>query len=55
VEAESGGDWIEIARGSAIGHKKIDSLAVPIRATHIRLTVLESVGEPHIRSFSVYK
>lgn len=54
VEAERKGDWIEIARGSAIGHKKIDSLAVPIRASHIRLTILESVGEPHIRSFSVY-
>lgn len=54
VEAESGGEWIEIARGSAIGHKKIDSLAVPIRTSHIRLTVLESVGEPYIRSFSIY-
>jgi len=54
VEAEREGEWIEIARGSAIGHKKIDSLTEPIRASNIRLTILESVGEPYIRSFSVY-
>ncbi|WP_441943690.1 alpha-L-fucosidase [Paenibacillus sp. 2TAB23] len=54
VEAESGGEWTVIARGSAIGHKKIDRLLQPARTSHIRLTILESVGTPHIRSFSIY-
>ena len=54
VEAESKGEWTVIARGSAIGHKKIDPLILPVRTSHIRLTVLESTLEPHIRSFTVY-
>lgn len=54
VEAEIKGEWTVIARGSAIGHKKIDPLNLPVRTSHIRLTVLESTLEPHIRSFTVY-
>lgn len=54
VEAEIKGEWTVIARGSAIGHKKIDLLTLPVRTSHIRLTILESALEPHIRSFAVY-
>ncbi len=54
AEAWIDGQWIRIASGSAIGHKKIDTLAVPIHSESYRLTVLESEGEPFIRSFAVY-
>jgi alpha-L-fucosidase len=54
AEAWIDGQWIQIASGSAIGHKKIDTLAVPIHSESYRLTVLESEGEPFIRSFAVY-
>lgn len=54
VEAWIGGEWVVVASGNAIGHKKIDTLAEPVRAERFRLAVLASEGEPHIRSFELY-
>ncbi|NOU88322.1 hypothetical protein GC102_21535 [Paenibacillus sp. LMG 31460] len=53
LEAESGGEWIELLRGSAIGHKKIDAFPT-VRASRLRLTILDSVETPLIRNFATY-
>jgi len=53
LEALVDGKWIELVRGSAIGHKKIDRFA-PVQTGRLRLNVLESSAEPVIRSFTVY-
>jgi alpha-L-fucosidase len=54
AEAWFDGEWVFIAGGSAIGHKKIDTLPVPVHAERFRLSVLASEGEPYIRSFELY-
>ena len=53
VEAEVGGEWKEIARGSAIGHEKIDRVA-PIEVTGVRWRSLEAAQTPKIRKLAVY-
>lgn len=53
IEAWSGGEWVELVRGSAIGHKKIDRFQ-PLGADKVRLRVLEAVEEPVVRRFAVF-
>ena len=53
IEALIKGKWIKICEGTAIGHKKIDRFE-PIFTNQIRLKVTSSVGEPRLRSFSIY-
>lgn len=54
LEAEQeDGVWVEVKRGTAIGHKKIDSFAA-IRTKQLRLRVTECAALPLIRSFKVY-
>ncbi|SFE04361.1 alpha-L-fucosidase [Paenibacillus catalpae] len=53
IEAWYSGEWNEIIRGSAIGHKKIDRIA-PSSIDGLRLRILESDDKPKIRSFAVY-
>ncbi|NEW04768.1 alpha-L-fucosidase [Paenibacillus sp. SYP-B3998] len=53
IEAEQEGHWVEIANGSAIGHKKIDRFP-SIRTKRIRLLVKEQAAEPRLRSFAGY-
>lgn len=53
LEAQRNGEWVRLTRGSAIGHKKIDSFP-PVRTEEIRIRILQSVGEPFIRSLAVY-
>lgn len=53
IEALTKGGWIKVCEGTAIGHKKIDRFE-PIFSSQIRLKVTSSVGEPKIRSFSIY-
>lgn len=50
--AEDGG-WAELARGSAIGYKKIDEFQA-VSAIAVRLRVLEADASPMIRSLAVY-
>ena len=45
--------WKTVAGGQAIGHKKIDSFAA-VTASHVRLHVLSSTSEAHIREFQLY-
>jgi alpha-L-fucosidase len=51
VLAEDG--WRKVAQGSAVGHKKIDRI-VPVIASRVRLSYLQSIGTPVMRSFAVY-
>ena len=53
LEIYQGGKWIAVAKGSAIGHKRIDRF-VPVTASRIRLNILSSSGEAHIREFEVF-
>jgi alpha-L-fucosidase len=54
VEAWADGGWREIARGAAIGHKKIDRLAAPVETEKVRLRVTKSAAEPILRKLAVY-
>jgi alpha-L-fucosidase len=54
IEIEKDGKWIQIARGQAIGHKKIDTFP-PMTASHVRLNILSSSTEAHIREFQLFK
>jgi alpha-L-fucosidase len=53
VEGLVRGQWTILATGTAIGHKRIQAFD-PKEATSLRLTILESVGEPHIRRFAAF-
>ncbi len=53
VEGLVDGQWRELARGTAIGHKKIDRIA-PVTAANVRLRIVRSAGEPMIRSMAVF-
>jgi alpha-L-fucosidase len=53
IEAWTGNDWKTLVQGTAIGHKRIDSFA-PITASRIRLNILASSTEAHIREFRIF-
>ena len=53
VEGFNGRYWFPLASGSSIGHKTIHRFP-PLMASHVRLTVEQSAGEPVIRSFRLY-
>ncbi len=54
VEAKTPGGWLEIWRGTCIGHKRLERFE-PIQATELRLRILDNVGEPQIRSFAAWE
>jgi alpha-L-fucosidase len=45
--------WARVAEAQAIGHKKIDGFA-PVTASRVRLCILSSTTEAHIREFQLY-
>jgi alpha-L-fucosidase len=45
--------WKSVAAGQAIGHQKIDRFAA-VSTSRIRLNILSSSQEAHIREFQVY-
>ena len=53
IEAWSNGAWKAVAEGGAIGHKKIDVFET-VTATRVRLQILSSTGEAHIREFQLF-
>ena len=53
VEGLAGGEWRELTRGAAIGHKKIDRFE-PATASEVRLTATQSAGQPIIRRLAVF-
>ncbi|MGA2101391.1 MAG: discoidin domain-containing protein, partial [Candidatus Sulfotelmatobacter sp.] len=53
IEVFKEGKWMTVFRGQAIGHKKIDPFA-PVTATRVRLNILSSSAEAHIREFQLF-
>jgi alpha-L-fucosidase len=53
VEAWDGKSWKTLAEGHPIGHKRIDSFAA-VTTTRVRLHILSSSAQAHIREFQVY-
>jgi len=53
LEGKVGAKWVQLASGTAIGHKKIDRIA-PVEVSRVRLLCTESAAEPIIRKLAVY-
>jgi alpha-L-fucosidase len=53
VEAWDGNGWKRVAEGYAIGHKKIDHFPA-VTSNRVRLNILASSAEAHIREFQVF-
>jgi alpha-L-fucosidase len=53
VEGLVDGAWTELAKGTAIGHKKIDKFE-PVRVAKVRLKVVRSAGEPVVRRLAMF-
>jgi alpha-L-fucosidase len=50
---QDNGQWQELVRGSAIGHKKIDKFEAVVTGA-LKLRIIGAEAEPHIRQFAVY-
>lgn len=53
LEAKQKGNWVELVKGSAIGHKKIDCFPM-IRTSELRVRFITSADIPLVRSFSAF-
>ena len=53
IEVFKAGKWTEVTRGQAIGHKRIDRFP-PVTGTRVRLSILSSTAEAHIREFQLF-
>jgi alpha-L-fucosidase len=53
IEVSREGKWVEVSRGRAIGHKRIDSFE-PVTTSRVRLNILSSSAEAHIREFQLF-
>jgi alpha-L-fucosidase len=54
IEGMVDGAWQELAKGTAIGHKKIDKFE-PVRVAKVRIRVTKSVGEPLVKRLAAYR
>ena len=54
VEVRRQGVWVQVAEGTTIGHKKLDVLAEPVTARHVRLVIDGALAEPLISGFGLY-
>ena len=53
IEVWDGRNWKPVVAGHAIGHKRID-IFPPVTTSRIRLNILSSSAEAHIREFQVF-
>jgi alpha-L-fucosidase len=53
IEVWTGNHWKPLVEDSAIGHKRIDHFP-PVTASRIRLNILSSSAEAHIREFQMF-
>jgi alpha-L-fucosidase len=53
IEIYREGKWIQVFQGSAIGHKRIDHFS-PVTASRVRLNILSSSAEAHVREFQLF-
>lgn len=54
VEAWVDGSWREIARGTTVGHKKLDRLPGPVTTTAMRVTVDDALETPLLSEFGLH-
>ncbi|MFT3902837.1 MAG: alpha-L-fucosidase [Niabella sp.] len=54
LEAWKDNQWVKIAEGSSVGHKRIEKVP-PITTNKLRLNITESSAQPRIKDFAVYK
>ena len=52
IEAWTGNRWNTVVGGNAIGHRRIDSFT-PVTTSRVRLNILSSSAEAHIREFQL--
>jgi alpha-L-fucosidase len=53
IEIYKDGSWQSVIEAQAIGHKKIDIFA-PVTAQRVRLNLLSTSSEAHIREFQLF-
>ena len=53
IDVWTGSSWNPVVEGYAIGHQKVDSFQ-PVTASRVRLNILSSSSEAHIREFQVF-
>jgi len=53
IDVWTGSSWDPVVEGYAIGHKKVDRFQ-PVTASRVRLNILSSSSEAHIREFQVF-
>ncbi len=53
IEIYRNGRWIQVFKGNAVGHRRIDHFA-PVTASRLRLNILSSSAEAHIREFQLF-
>ena len=53
VEGRLADQWIPLCEGESVGHKRIQTFD-PVHVTAVRLTILQSVDVPQIRTLAVY-
>lgn len=53
IEVWIGNRWRVVVAGQAIGHKRIDHFT-PVTASRVRLNILSSSAEAHVREFQVF-
>jgi alpha-L-fucosidase len=53
LEIGEGNHWRPIVEGHEIGHKRIDRFP-PVTASRVRLNILSSSAEAHIREFQLF-
>lgn len=54
IEGWIDGAWAPLARGTAVGHKKIDKFE-PVRIAKIRIRIVRSIGEARIRRIALHR
>jgi alpha-L-fucosidase len=53
IQVWDGVNWKSVAEGHAIGHKRIDAFPA-VSASRVRLNILSSSAEAHIREFQIF-
>jgi len=54
IETWDGKNWTAATEGRSIGHRKIDRFP-PVTTSRVRLNILESSAQPHVREFQVFR
>ena len=54
IEGKVSGKWITLCEGSCIGHKRIETLKMPVKVSSVRLRIDASRDEPVIKSFAIF-